>query len=240
MCPTESVADAAARRRAAAARVNGVYLLTPDIAGAQFAAWLPRCGAALAAGVALMQYRNKAASPAERRAQAATLHALACRHRTLFIVNDDVDLAQALGADGVHLGRDDADIAAARARLPHALVGASCYDDLARAQRAADAGADLLAFGSVFRSGTKPHAVHAPLGLLRTARERFPAQRIVAIGGIDVANIAAVAAAGAHAAAVIGAVFDGSDAARAIHELQHAFTNGLTDHGSQHDQPATV
>lgn len=238
-----SVSDPASVRRALAARVSGLYLLTPDIAAADFAAWLPRCAAALTAGVALLQYRNKHATASERHAQAGVLQALARRHRALFIVNDDVGLAQALGADGVHLGRDDGDIAAARARLPHALVGASCYDDLARAQRAADAGADLLAFGSVFRSATKPHAVHAPLELLRTARERFPAQRIVAIGGISAANIGTVAAAGAHAAAVIGAVFesgDGSDPARAVRELQQAFTNGLTDHGSRYDQSATV
>lgn len=235
-----AVAPPGAMRRAAAARVGGLYLLTPDVAAADFAESLPRCAAALSAGVALLQYRNKLATPDERRAQATALQSLARRHGALFIVNDDVDLAYALGADGVHLGRDDSDVAAARARLPHALIGASCYDDPARAQRAADAGADMLAFGSVFRSATKPHAVHAPLELLRAARERHPAQRIVAIGGITAANIGAVAAAGAHAAAVIGSVFDAGDPARAVFELQQAFINGITDHGSHHDQSATV
>jgi len=227
-------------RRAAAARAGGVYLLTPDVAAADFEAFVPRCAAALSAGVALLQYRNKLATPGERRRQAVALQVLARRHGALFIVNDDVELAQAIAADGVHLGRDDGDIAAARRQLPRALLGASCYDDLGRAQRAADAGADLLAFGSVFRSTTKPLAVHAPLSLLRSARERFPAQRIVAIGGITAANIATVAACGAHAAAVIGAVFDRTDPAAAVRELQQTFSEGLTDHGSHHDERTTV
>jgi len=241
MSPTEALATAADARGAAAARAAGVYLLTPDVAAADFDAFLPRCAAALSAGVALLQYRNKLATPAERRQQALALQGLARRHRALFIVNDDIDLAQAMVADGVHLGRDDGDLAAARARLPQALLGASCYDDLARAQRAVDAGADLLAFGSVFRSATKPQAVHAPLELVRSARERFPAQRIVAIGGITAANIAAVAAAGAHAAAVIGAVFDSSDPAGAVRGLQQAFHEGRIGYEQrEHDQRTAV
>lgn len=224
-----------------AARAAGVYLLTPDVRAADFDAFLPRCAAALSAGAALLQYRNKLATAAERRPQALALQALARRHRALFIVNDDVGLAQDICADGVHLGRDDGELSTARARLPGMLLGASCYDDPARAQRAADAGADLLAFGAVFASGTKPQAVRAPLELLRAARERFPAQRIVAIGGISAANIASVAAAGAHAAAVIGTVFERSDPAAAVRELQQAFNEGRIRYEQrEHDQRTAV
>lgn len=220
-------------RAARKARVSGVYLLTPDVAPDAFDAMAARFGTAVAAGVALVQYRSKRAAPAERRAQARVLQAIAQRHGALFVVNDDVELAVELDADGVHLGRDDGDIAAARTRLQHGLLGVSCYNDLGRAQRAVDAGADLLAFGSVFSSTTKPAAVRAPLALLRDARERFPAQRVIAIGGIDATNIGMVRAAGAHAAALISAVFDAADPAAAVRHLQRQFNEGLLPHDSQ-------
>ena len=214
-------------------RVTGVYLLTPDVGSGDFDAMAARFGAAAAAGVAMVQYRNKQASAEERRAQARVLQALARRHGALFVVNDDIDLAVELEADGVHLGRDDGDIAVARRRLPNQLLGVSCYNDLERARRAVDAGADLLAFGSVFASVTKPAAVRASLGLLRDARERFPQQRVVAIGGIDATNIGSVSAAGAHAAALISAVFDAGDPGQAVRDLQQEFKEGLIQHDTQ-------
>ena len=220
-------------RRALADRVTGVYLLTPDVEPGEFDVMADRFGAAMAAGVALVQYRNKRAPAADRRAQARVLQALARRHGGLFVVNDDIDLAVELDADGVHLGRDDGDIAVARRRLPNQLLGVSCYNDLERAHRAVDAGADLLAFGSVFASFTKPAAVRASLGLLREAREQFPHQRVVAIGGIDATNIGSVSAAGAHAAALISAVFDAEDPGQAVRDLQQEFREGLIQHDTQ-------
>ncbi len=148
-------------------------------------------------------------------------------------------LAAALGADGVHLGRDDGDIAAARARLPHALIGASCYDDLVRAQRGRFRRRHAcFRFGVCLRHQASRGT--CTLETLRTARERWPALRIVAIGGITAANIGTVAAAGAHAAAVIGSVFDSGDPAHAVLDLQRVFTLGLNDLDSHHDQSATV
>lgn len=221
-------ADSTARRAARLNRVGGVYLLTPDAAAHAWDTVLDAVARALAGGVGLVQYRNKSAAPHERAAQARAVQALARRQDALFIVNDDVALAAELDADGVHLGRDDGDLTAARARLPAALIGASCYDDLARAERAVAAGVDLLAFGSVAPSTTKPDAVRAPLQLLGDARTRWPAQRIIAIGGIDAGNIAAIAAAGAHAAAVISAIFGVADPAAASARLQAAFSQGQT------------
>jgi thiamine-phosphate pyrophosphorylase len=220
-------------RRALADRVAGVYLLTPDTGPDEFDAMAARFGVAVAAGVAIVQYRNKRASAAQRRAQARMLQTLAGRHGALFVVNDDIDLAIELEADGVHLGRDDGDIAMARTRLPGQLLGVSCYNDMERARRAVDAGADLLAFGSVFASVTKPAAVRATLGLLRDARERFPQQRVIAIGGIDATNIGSVSAAGAHAAALISAVFDAGDPGQAVRNLQKEFNEGLIQHDTQ-------
>jgi thiamine-phosphate pyrophosphorylase len=220
-------------RRALLDRVTGVYLLTPDVGPEDFDAMVVRFGAAAAAGVAMVQYRNKQASPEDRRAQARVLQALAQRHGALFVVNDDIDLAVELEADGVHLGRDDGDIAVARRRLPNQLLGVSCYNNLERARRAVDAGADLLAFGSIFASVTKPAAVRASLGMLRDAHEQFPQQRVVAIGGIDATNIGSVSAAGAHAAALISAVFDAGDPGQAVRDLQQEFNEGLIQHDTQ-------
>ena len=213
-------------RSALAARVAGIYLLTPDVGRDGVDGRAEKIELALAAGVSVVQYRNKLASAGERRIQAEALQRMAVDHGALFIINDDIDLAVELGAEGVHLGREDGDIAAARMRLPQRLLGVSCYNDLDRAARAVAAGADVLAFGSVFASSTKPHAVPASLDIVRQARARFAHQRIVAIGGISRTNNGAVAAAGAHAAAVISAVFDAADTGQAVRELQDQFSQG--------------
>ena len=126
-----------------------------------------------------------------------------------FIVNDDVELALAVRADGVHLGREDGDLAAARARLPGRLLGASCYDRPELARRAVAAGADYVAFGSVFPSPTKPAADRAPLALF--ALELGVPK--VAIGGITLENAPQVLAAGADCVAVITDLFDAPDVA---------------------------
>jgi len=215
------------------ARLAGVYLLTPDAVGRAFDRVLDVVEQALAAGVRVVQYRNKRADAPEREQQARALVRLAQAAGALAIVNDRVELARAVGADGVHLGRDDGDVRAARALLPDGLLGVSCYDDPARAARAVADGADAIAFGSVFPSSTKPQAVRAPLELLADARRRWPAQRVIAIGGIDGGNIRQVAAAGAHAAALISAVFDAHDPGRAAAALVHMFNEGQESHESQ-------
>jgi thiamine-phosphate pyrophosphorylase len=228
-------------RQALGRRLRGVYLVTPDTAAAEFEAVARSCRAAVAAGVAAVQYRNKTASMSERRAQASALQSIVRPFGALLIVNDDLALALDIGADGVHLGRDDGDLARARRELPHGLLGASCYDDLERAAAAVASGADVLAFGAVFPSSTKPHAVRAPLALLRTARARFPAQRIVAIGGIDATSIGAVAAAGAHAAALISAVSVAVEPAAAARHLQFEFSqHQLPEDAVAHDGQRTA
>ncbi len=189
---------------------GGLYALTPEEpdTGALVAA----VRAALGGGAAAVQYRNKGADAALRRTQAAALAALCRAAGAPLIVNDDVELALAVGAAGVHLGRDDGDLAAARARLgPERLLGASCYDRLDGAARAVAAGADYVAFGAVFVSPTKPAAVRAPLALFAAAKRlRVP---LVAIGGITLENAHAAIAAGADALAVITGLFEADDVA---------------------------
>lgn len=199
---------------------RGLYLLTPD--EPDTARLLARVAPALEAGVAWLQYRNKAASTILRREQAAALLAL-CRPLDVpVIINDDWRLAADLGADGAHLGAEDGELQQARAALgEYALLGASCYNDFARAERAAEQGADYLAFGAFFASGTKPLARRADLSLL--PRARALGRPVVAIGGISPDNGASLVAAGADLLAVLGAVFDAPDPAAAVRAFHSCF-----------------
>jgi thiamine-phosphate pyrophosphorylase len=192
-------------------KLAGLYAITPDEPRTDIL--VSKVGQALRGGASVVQYRNKAAGPELRREQGRALAALCREAGAAFIVNDDLALALALDADGVHLGGDDGDLAEARHRLGQGrLLGASCYNRIELAEAAAQAGVDYLAFGSVFNSGTKPGAVHAPLSLFAEAR-RSLALPLVAIGGITLQNAPQVFAAGADAVAVISAVFDAGDIA---------------------------
>jgi thiamine-phosphate pyrophosphorylase len=203
--------------------LRGLYAITPDEAdGARLIARVTQALAhADEGGWAALQYRNKLAPAPQRLAQARALAALAHARGVRFIVNDDPGLALEAGADGVHLGRDDASLAEARRRLPHGILGASCHGSLAAARAAVAAGADYVAFGAVYPSRTKPAAVRAPLELFRQAREL--GVPLVAIGGIDARNAGEVIRAGADAVAVIAALFDAPDIAARARELSRLF-----------------
>ena len=199
---------------------RGLYLITPDEADTP--RLLARVAAVIDAGPVLLQYRNKAAGAALRRQQAMQLLALCRGHGVALLINDDWRLAIELGADGAHLGTDDGDIAAARAAMgPLAVLGASCYDDLARARRAAAAGASYLAFGAFFPSGTKPLARRAAPSLLAASAELGLPR--VAIGGITPDNAHSLVVAGADLVAVIGGVFDAPDPAAAARAVSDCF-----------------
>jgi thiamine-phosphate pyrophosphorylase len=191
------------------ARVAGLYAVTPDepdtgklTAGVE---------AALAGGAGAVQYRQKKADARLRLGQGRALLDLCRRYRRPLIINDHLELALALDADGLHLGADDGDLAAAKARLGRGkILGASCYDRLESALEAQRAGATYVAFGSFFASTVKPGAVRAPLGLLRSARGRL-AVPVIAIGGITLENAPQLIEAGADGVAVISAVFAAPD-----------------------------
>jgi len=184
-------------------KLRGLYAITPDEPQL-----VDKVRQALEGGVALLQYRRKRRDLREAREVAS----LARRHGVPLIVNDDVELALELGAEGAHLGRDDGDLRAARKRLGGRILGVSCYNDAELARRAIDAGADYVAFGSVFASSTKPRAVRAPLALFASALE-VP---LCAIGGITLENAPQVRDAGADLLAVLSDLFDAPDiAARA-------------------------
>jgi thiamine-phosphate pyrophosphorylase len=199
---------------------RGLYLITPDDHDTR--RLLARVHAALAAGPALLQYRNKPAGASLRREQARELLPL-CRHFGVpLLINDDWRLAAKLGAAGAHLGESDGNLRDAREALgPQAILGASCYNQLERAQLAAAAGASYLAFGAFHPSATKPGARRADPALLRdSAGLGLPR---VAIGGITPHNAAPLVAAGADLVAAVGSVFDAPDPAAAVRAFAACF-----------------
>lgn len=180
------------------------------------------CTRALQGGAALLQYRDKTSDHARRRAEARELVALCADYGVPLIVNDDVDLAVAIGAPGVHLGEHDRDIASARVHLgADTIIGVSCYDSIELAREAAKNGANYLAFGAFFDSPTKPHARRAAPDLLRAAKPLgLP---LVAIGGITPDNAPALIEAGADFLAVISGVFGRADVCAAAQAYKKLF-----------------
>ena len=199
---------------------NGLYAITDGPRDDLLAA----CEAAIDGGAVLLQYRDKTDDATRRLAEARALAELCARRRIALIVNDDIDLALASGAMGVHLGEDDGDIASARAKLgPCAIVGVSCYDSIDRARLLAAAGADYLAFGAFHPSPTKPNARTATPALLREAKPL--GVPLVAIGGITAANGATLIDAGASYLAVISAVFGTRDVRGAARSFAALFAD---------------
>lgn len=205
--------------------VRGLYAITPDLADT--ALLCERVQASLDGGAALIQYRNKSAAASLRKTQAQALLQLCRRHGVPLVINDHLDLCLDIDADGLHLGGDDGDIVQARQALGDKLLGISCYDRFDLAQAAKHQGADYVAFGSCFASGTKPAAVRAPLPLLTRAACEL-ALPVVAIGGITLHNAAQAIDAGADSVAVIGALFEAADITQTARQFTRLFTNGTT------------
>jgi thiamine-phosphate pyrophosphorylase len=201
---------------------GGLYAITAAVENKQ--QLLLRAETCLASGAAVLQYRDKSRSFVERLELSCELREICHRYRKPLVINDDLALAVESAADGLHIGKDEL-YALSLAKKAHAAlwVGVSCYDSLQRAREAVTAGADYVAFGSVFESSTKPFATLASLDLLRAARAEL-AVPIVAIGGITPENGHHVVAAGAHFLAVISGIFGRSDTATATARYAHLFT----------------
>jgi thiamine-phosphate pyrophosphorylase len=201
--------------------IRGLYVitdpeLTPD------AGLLESVGAAVRGGAGIVQYRDKRRADTGYVQHARQLRELTRRLGALLIINDDVELARSVDADGVHVGRDDVDLATARRVMGNRLIGVSCYNDIRLAHAAELGGADYVAFGSLFPSAVKPGAVHAKANLLRQARGVLSLP-IVAIGGINVDNGGSLLAAGADALAVNSGVFGQADIGGAARRLSALF-----------------
>lgn len=206
--------------------MHGLYVITDGSIGNEL---LDKVEQALHGGAVIVQYRDKSMDAARREQEAHALQALCRQHNTLFIINDDVELAKAVQADGVHVGKDDAALATARDYLgKFAIIGVSCYNRLELALQAAQQGADYIAFGSFFPSPTKPHAPRATLELLREARSQL-AIPICAIGGITLENAPDLLANGADMLAVITDIFKNPDITRQA-TLYQALTRKQAKH----------
>ena len=178
-------------------KLRGLYAITPEGVDPD------KVRLALEGGLALLQYRNKRRD----RSHAKAVVGLAKRYNVPVVINDDIDLALELDAEGAHLGRGDGDLSAARKKLKGRLLGASCYNEARLARAAVAEGADYVAFGSVFASPTKPAAVRAPLSLFGDSL----GVPLCAIGGITLQNAPEVIAAGADLLAVISDLFEAPD-----------------------------
>lgn len=191
--------------------LRGLYAITPTALCLDPPRLVREVEAALRGGARLVQYRDKTQGPARRLESARALRALCARHDAKLIVNDDVALALAADAHGVHLGLDDTPLHVARATLGAArIIGITCQDSLERVRAADAGGADYIALGAFFASRTKPDARTASLELLRAARAST-SRPICAIGGLTAHNQGAVIAAGADLVAAVEGVFGAPD-----------------------------
>jgi thiamine-phosphate pyrophosphorylase len=219
------------------ARLRGLYAITPPMADTERLAAL--AGECLEGGAALLQYRAKGAPPGLALVQARRLATLCRAHGAALIVNDSLELALAVEADGVHLGRDDEDARQARILFPAGIIGVSCYADPERARAAAAAGADYVAIGSIFDSSTKPAAPRAPLAAIARARA-LSGLPVAAIGGITQHNASEAIDAGADMLAVIAAVFAAPDVRAAARAIARCFDDPPKGDDDVRTQPRAV
>lgn len=201
--------------------LHGLYAITdPDLMSGDLMTMTEQ---AIHAGISILQYRNKTASLQQQEQEASELACLCQKNNVLFLINDDVDLAVKVNADGVHLGQKDGSIKHARALLgENKIIGITCHNQIELAQIAEQQGADYVAFGRFFTSKTKPNAMPADLSILTSAKKTLSIP-IVAIGGITADNAAIVLQHGADMLAVIHGVFGRKDVLTATRQFIDIF-----------------
>lgn len=180
---------------------------------------IPKARQAILAGINILQYRNKTA-PIEKQEQEALLLAQLCKeHNVIFIINDNIELAIRVHADGVHLGQQDTQLLPARKKLgKNKIIGITCNNQLKFAQQAQEQGADYVAFGRFFASSTKPSAPHAELSLLAEAQKHITIP-IAAIGGITPSRAPILLEQNVDMLAVIDGIFGQRDIVSATREF---------------------
>ncbi len=188
-------------------KISGIYAITPnknlDLNIVE--------QAIITHKISLLQYRHKTTNASIKLNEAKQLQQLCLRHNTLFIINDDINLAQKISADGVHLGKNDASILTAREQLgDNAIIGVSCYNDIKLAKTAQNNGANSVAFGALFASLTKPNAPRCSLDIITQAKQILTIP-VVGIGGINLDNQQQAFDAGCDAVAMINALFQSTD-----------------------------
>jgi len=180
----------------------------------------------LRAGATLLQYRNKDNNIDNKSTLAYELQILCREFNRIFIINDDVELARKINADGIHLGKNDHDIRSVRAHLGQVIIGISCYNEMQRAINAENVGADYVAFGSFFLSLTKPHAVRADKNLIKQAKKKLKLP-VVAIGGITPENGKLLIKLGVNYLAVISGLYSVDDSYEATQAYLRLFVDNV-------------
>jgi thiamine-phosphate pyrophosphorylase len=204
-------------------RLRGLYAITDERLMTE-TDFLAKAEYALLGGARLIQYRDKSSDTEKRLAQASALKKLCEQNNSILIINDDIELANAVQADGVHLGKDDTSISQARQQLgADSIIGISCYDQLDIAIEAEKAGADYVAFGAFFPSPTKPQARTASLELLKTAKQELHIP-VCGIGGITADNASTLVEQGADMTAIITDLFASNDIQKTASQIAHLFS----------------
>jgi len=204
-------------------KLKGLYAITDEqlIAEKHFSSTIEL---ALQGGARIIQYRNKSSNQQKRFQQASIVCSLCQQYQAISIINDDIELAKAVNADGVHLGKDDNSVLNAKQILgQQAIIGVSCYNDISQAITAEKNNADYVAFGAMFSSPTKPDAVYADPAILTDAK-RLLSIPICAIGGITDKNIQQLIRHGADMAAVINSLFSSRDVKHRANILSQHFS----------------
>ena len=202
-------------------KLHGLYAITPFNSAhiLPVSTLIEQVRLAIDGGVRLLQFRDKSPDEKSRLDKARALKSLCGDNAVTLLINDDVALAGEVGADGVHIGADDASIQHAREQLGKtAIIGVSCYNQLALAQQAQSAGADYVAFGRFFPSQSKPNAVQAELALLEQAKSTLQVP-VACIGGITAENATLLVRRGADMLAVIDGIFGQPDIRQAARDI---------------------
>jgi len=205
--------------------ISGVYAILPADLPTEIL--LTQAEAALKGGIQTLQFRDKKTGYKRGLKRARSLRALTQDYDATFVVNDSIQMAKEVAADGVHLGREDVHhLASIREAVGEEMhLGMTCRADAVFAKLALQQGADLVSFGAVFASQSKPEVPVLGLPRLQKARQMFPDASICAIGGITLENIANVKQAGATSAAVISSLFDAEDIELQARNFLHAWEN---------------
>nr|VFK58457.1 MAG: thiamine-phosphate diphosphorylase [Candidatus Kentron sp. TUN]VFK60315.1 MAG: thiamine-phosphate diphosphorylase [Candidatus Kentron sp. TUN]VFK67337.1 MAG: thiamine-phosphate diphosphorylase [Candidatus Kentron sp. TUN] len=203
--------------------IQGLYALTDSLLSTP-GNLISAVECAIRGGAAIIQYRDKGTDHKRRQEEAQALLTLCRFHKVPLIINDDVELAKVVGADGVHLGKHDLPPSLTREYLgKESIIGVSCYNSIENAERAQQDGADYVAFGRFYPSHTKPHAIHVTVEQLQEFRRHIHLP-IATIGGITPENGASLITAGADFLAVIHGIFGQPDIEMAARKYVELFT----------------
>ncbi len=203
-------------------KLTGLYAIT-DASATDSQNTIVSVEHALCGGARIIQYRDKSSNQKQRLETCLALRELTQQFDAVFIVNDDIELAQLTKADGVHLGQDDISLIEARKLLgENTIIGISCYNRFDLAEQASKEGADYIAFGRFFPSLTKPDAETAKVTLIQQAKQELDIP-VVAIGGITAENGGALIKGGADMLAVVDGLFGQTNIEAAAKSYQQLF-----------------